>query len=199
MFGRADLSAAKFLPALVVMALAGCASAPPAGPVAARTDSSIAEIGRAARGCEFGEWMPPSAIDGVGVDRRLPCSVHSALTSAVEIAVATLHRYDECRGLFSSLGVDPFTVLAETSFVSADARAEEKICVRAEAYTTVGGRQTGICRSFAHLPETEAAVVLLHEALHEAGLSEWPLDRSADRSLDISALVRRRCGLGSGR
>ena len=41
----------------------------------------------------------------------------------------------------------------------------------------------------------EAAMLLLHEALHYAGLPERPVHRGAMSSKEISTLVRNRCGL----
>jgi hypothetical protein len=101
--------------------------------------------------------------------------------------------------MFSSLDVDGIEVLAQTSYAVADARAEETFCDGAEAFTVVGGRRTWVCRSFAHLTDLDAATLILHEALHHAGLEEWPGDRDGPSSKEITARVRRRCGLGSGR
>jgi hypothetical protein len=73
------------------------------------------------------------------------------------------------------------------------------LLVVCEAFTVVGSNWTGLCRDFSQLTDLEAAVVLLHEALHHAGVTEWPLDPDARRSSEISADVGRRCGLLSGR
>jgi hypothetical protein len=101
--------------------------------------------------------------------------------------------------MFHALDADGIELLETAAYVLADARAEEKVCDGAVAFTIVGGRWTCVCRSFALLSELDAATVILHEALHQAGLGEWPLDRNGSKSVDITAAVRHRCGLGSGR
>jgi len=185
--------------ALVSVTMAvGCASGRSSSLEAARFGASRGEIERTDRGCEPGEWSPPSTLDGIRLEIDKPCWMRSAVIGALEAASATLERRDDCRAMFSELGANGFEVLGRSRYVPANARAELQICKRAWAFTTIGGRWTAICRDFARLGELEAATVILHEALHQAGLREWPLDRHADRSLEITHLVRRRCGLDAG-
>jgi hypothetical protein len=143
--------------------------------------------------------LPPSQIGDVILDEDLPCAAREAVIGGLEAAVAALSREQKCARLFDELGAYGLEVLGRTHFFIADARAEAKICDRAVAFTFLGGRWTGICRRFAKLSEIDAATVILHEALHHAGLTEWPHDHTAEQSREITAWVRRQCGLGSGR
>jgi hypothetical protein len=43
----------------------------------------------------------------------------------------------------------------------------------------VGSPSTFVCRLFQRLGDERAAVVLIHEALHHAGLTEYPQDPEA--------------------
>jgi len=100
--------------------------------------------------------------------------------------------------MFFELGADGIEILGNTTFYVANTWSEVKICDRAVAFTKVGGRRTWLCRNFASLWDLDAAAVILHEALHQAGLGEWPLDRRGRKSRDITTDVRRRCGFDSG-
>jgi hypothetical protein len=176
-----------------------CTSGRNVSPVLASSDSMHGDSRRTARGCETGDWLPPSVLEGVRLDPGMPCGLRLAVIGALEAAGATLERRKDCRAIFSALGTDGLEVLARSRYVVATARDEEKICKNAVAFTFVGGPWVGICRGFSRLDELNAATVILHEALHQAGLGEWPLDRRAESSLDITRNVRRRCGLDTGR
>jgi hypothetical protein len=62
------------------------------------------------------------------------------------------------------------------------------------AYTKVGGTPTWICRNFARISIESAAVAVIHEALHHAGLEERPHDRLAMSSVEITDMVKDKCG-----
>jgi len=184
---------------VIVTSAAGCASGRKSSVEATSFTPSRGDTARTNRGCEPGDWSPPRILEGIQLDIDKPCCIRTAVIGALEAAIATLQRNDDCMAMFSELGADGFEVLGSTRFILANARAEMHICKRAWAFTTVGGRWTAICRNFAQLSELDAAAVILHEALHQAGLREWPMDRHADKSMDITNTVRRRCDLGTGR
>jgi hypothetical protein len=52
-----------------------------------------------------------------------------------------------------------------------------------------------LCRGFSSLGAERAAVTLIHEALHWAGLSEKPLDKDGMDPRDIDRMVKKACGL----
>ncbi len=127
--------------------------------------------------------------------KSLPPRMRSSMTTAFDFAVARLRDRSECRRLFENLGADGLEVLAKSLYYGVSLSREQRICRRTSAYTQVGGRVTRLCRSFSRLREHPAAVVLIHEALHQAGMSEKPLDPQALDSAQINQLVSDRCGL----
>ena len=197
--GRGRLPAAGLAALWAVLTATACASGRSATAVSESFEDGRRGALRSLRRCAVDDWSPPSQIGDVILDADLPCAVREAAIGGLETAVAALNREASCRALFREMGADGPRTLGRSHFFIADARAEDTICDRAVAFTFVGSRWTGLCRRFASLSEIDAAAVILHEALHHAGRSEWPHDPSADRSRDITAEVRRRCGLGTGR
>jgi hypothetical protein len=191
--------AAGILAGWWLVVLSGCASGRMATRVTAGAGLSETSVHRSFRRCVADDWVPPHALEGVRFSDRVPCALRTSVIEALETAVAALRREPECRALFDELGRDGLELLSVTRFVAADARAEVTICSHAVAFTMIGAQWTGVCRSFAHITNLDAATVLLHEALHHAGVGEWPHDRTADRSRQITAEVGRRCRLRSGR
>ena len=63
------------------------------------------------------------------------------------------------------------------------------------AYTSVGSPRTVLCPAFASLSTSGAARILIHEALHFAGLGEKPADPKAPESYEINQIVTASCGL----
>jgi hypothetical protein len=58
----------------------------------------------------------------------------------------------------------------------------------------VGAAPTFLCTGFSSLTDEHAALVLVHEALHHAGLTESPSDPSGMSSAAINEMVRTACG-----
>ena len=140
-------------------------------------------------------WIHPSMPEGV----------RSRLEAGYALAVARLYESATCRELFARLGADPFETLAAGLYFPVDSyRREVEVCGRnlaansrgAEnlAYTKAGGAPTFLCRHFAWVTTETAAVAVIHEALHHAGLTEWPADRLAMSSPEITAMVEAACG-----
>lgn len=129
-----------------------------------------------------------SSMDGARV---------ATLDSAVRLALRQIVRESSCRELFSDLGSDgALTILKSTYLPVPSHYLEKKRCSHAHAYTYVGGGPVWVCRNFEHLSVDKAATIVIHEALHHAGLSERPADRRAPTSLDITRMVAKRCRLG---
>lgn len=127
----------------------------------------------------------------------VPVEFQAKLVAGFSLALSRLRDSASCRGLFEQLRADGSVVLATTIYMTSTEERTEQMCVRggAAAYTWLGQPATYLCPSFAGLPRHLAAMSLLHEALHYAGLPERPVHRGAMSSGEISALVRERCAL----
>jgi len=140
-----------------------------------------------------GEAACPRPISSPPMDPLL----RRSLLAAFPLAVGRLVAVPGCAALYQRLGADGLALLATTVYVGPTTRGRALPCdtLQASAYTGVGQHTTVICHMFAELPPRRAAVTLLHEALHYAGMTESPADPTALTSVQISALVSGRCGL----
>lgn len=145
------------------------------------------------------------AADDPWIHPSMPEGVRDRLEAGFALAVARLRESPSCRELFARLGADPFETLATGLYFPVDSyRRDVQACGRnlaassrgAEnlAYTKVGGAPTYLCRTFARISTESAAVAVIHEALHHAGLTEWPHDRLAMSSPGITEMVEAACG-----
>ncbi len=149
--------------------------------------ASMSDAGAASR-------EPTEVLRTVG---RLPARDRQVLESAMALAAEQLRKQAACRLLFAALEADGLECLASTFYTAPISNAEIRSCERrnASALTSVGGRRAVLCpASFGRLRRRQAAVVLLHEALHHAGLSEFP-EPGAPRSAEINRMVKVSCGL----
>jgi hypothetical protein len=120
--------------------------------------------------------------------------VREKLQSAVRIAADRIEEVEECSDLFARLGADGIVTLNTTLYfpVAAHNRRDGN-CRQAAAYTKVGAKSTFFCPEFSRLSDERAAMFVVHEALHHAGLSEKPLDRNGMTSLEINTMVGKKC------
>jgi len=164
----------------------------------------------------------PAAVTAVAVARSvgnndpikpwihssMPKRVSAKLKAGFELAVDRVRKIGSCSGLFTELGTDGLEILATGLYFPVDSyRREIEVCGRNAAansrggenlaYTTVGGAPTWISRHFSRVPTETAAVVVIHEALHHAGLSERPHDRMAMSSVEITEMVKAACEFSS--
>ena len=131
---------------------------------------------------------------------RLSETITTRLNEAIPVALEHLRDYPSCQALFARLGADGVVKLNNTSYYPAGARQESKYCRGGSlAITTVGGSAVVLCRSFARLSAQEAAIILLHEALHFAGQTEYPSDPDAPDDIGISEMVMKSCRLSMRR
>lgn len=129
-----------------------------------------------------------------------PCNPRSQvkLAAALRLAAQRVLDVPACAALFSVQGADGLERLRIVHYRSAVHADGLGVCRRgrgAAAFTLVGSPVTTLCPAFEQLTVESAAVVVLHEALHYAGLTEWPLDPDAQDSRSINQMVRVACGL----
>lgn len=129
---------------------------------------------------------------------NFPARISFKLMGAMKLAARRLHEEASCREVFLPLTSRPLQALHLTSYHLAGVGLETQACDAQGivAYTTVGGHRTHLCPPlFERLNTKQAAIVLLHESLHRAGLNEWPPDPDGMTSAEINAMVQRSCNL----
>lgn len=129
-----------------------------------------------------------------GFDAR----IRGKLTVAFRLAAERVSSLPACAALFADLGADGLERLRATRYQSVADTGGERVCGRglgAAAFTMVNSPRTIVCPSFDRLAVEGAAVIVIHEALHSAGRSEWPLDPEAPNGGEINRTVRAACGL----
>lgn len=130
--------------------------------------------------------------------------IRANLEAGLELAAERVREIEACGDLFKRLGTDGLDMLNTSLYFQVDSHLREvRICGRdgavrswgakTLAYTKVGAASTWICRHFARVSTETAAVAVIHEALHHAGLTEWPSDRLAMTSEEITQMVKRAC------
>ncbi len=118
------------------------------------------------------------------------------LAAALRLAAQLVTSVRSCAALFSDLGADGLERLRINHYRSAVYADALNVCRRgrgAAAFTLVGSPITTLCPAFDELTVEAAAHVVLHEALHSAGLTEWPLDPDAQDSRSINRAVQLAC------
>lgn len=112
------------------------------------------------------------------------------------LAASQVRSVDSCRGLFARLGADGGDRLQRTFYYPATQDVVEKRCAKGVlAATNPGSAVTWLCPAFKSLTTRRAALVLIHEALHFAGLPERPQAAGAMSSAEINDLVHDACRL----
>jgi len=158
-------------------------SLPAIGASTATTSSSVAATVTGIDAIE--PWIHPS----------MPDAIRNKLDTAFDIAIERVSTTPECAGLFEALGADPFETLKTGLYFPANPARETSACRRSFAQTYVGEAPTWICRRITSYSDEQAAMVVIHEALHHAGLPERPHDKKAMSSGQINDLVEKSCNL----
>ncbi len=148
------------------------------------------------------------AVSGVSADVGGPAICEPTISSKVsvknrrkfldafDVAVERVQRVPECRELFTELGADGMKALDMIVVLPIGrAQAQGGVCRGIAAYTLVGGGPIWVCREFSRMSDVQAAMVIIHEALHHAGLSEYPHDPDGMTSTIINQTVMKKCGL----
>lgn len=161
-----------------VAAIAGRHLAPDAA-----TRVSYADIISPAKGLE--PWIHHS----------MPEDMRSKIERAFEIAEERVRLRPECAELFSPFGADGVDLLARSLYLPAGPQLQTTRCRHAFAVTEIGGPTIRVCRKVTAHSDERVATALIHEALHHAGLCEYPHDPTAMLSGEINNMVMQRCGL----
>ena len=170
--------------ALLGGAVAGEAADGAGGGLAAASVSAVAPS-------RTDEWRPR-------VINTFDAGMRRKLDRAFRVAALRLRERAACRALFAGLEADGLSRLGATRYRAAESAGDGRVCRRAggvAAFTAIGNPVTTICPSLDHLNVRQAAVILVHEALHFAGLPESPPTRGAMTSTEINDRIAERCGL----
>lgn len=140
-------------------------------------------------------WAEPDvsrvAVKGGGV------LLVAAVRDARAVALGRLGEHEECRNLFAHRGADGARLLETSVYWRAEPGEAGGLCEKgAAAFTGMRSGRTALCAdSFLKLGRHYGAVVLIHEALHVAGLGQHPHHEGAETPQQIDRRVRRSCGL----
>ncbi len=157
---------------------------------------SAAPLGAFVRSVNGGERSPAAQAVRPRASSTLPSGVAERLDEAFGLALDRVNTHSSCRELFEPLTRDARSSLERGIFVPATGQHEVRLCRRGvSAFTVVGSPVTYLCRSFGRLAPRQAALRLVHEALHQAGLPEAPASPGALASVEINELVARDCRL----
>jgi hypothetical protein len=126
---------------------------------------------------------------------ELPTRVRYRLELAFPVAVQRVREVESCRALFADLGADGLLKLERTIYLPPQPGEGRSCRSRVVAFTGVGTPHTRLCPAFGGLANDRAAIGLIHEALHFAGLGERPSDPHGMSPLQINTMVERACGL----
>jgi hypothetical protein len=121
----------------------------------------------------------------------------AAVRTARSIALERIDRELECRDLFAARGADGARLLLDADYRVAQPGEAGGLCEEgATAFTGMTTRRTAICGD-AFLKQTPhvRATILLHEALHAAGMGQHPHHPDGMTPRQIDAMLGKSCGL----
>jgi hypothetical protein len=128
------------------------------------------------------------------VNGNLAGPVRKQLTLAFRFAQERIRTLPTCSALFSRFGENGIELLAKLRFdeVSFD-KGGDSCGPGVPAHTKLGSALIRLCPSFGVLQLPEAAVTVIHEALHSAGMTEKPADPRGLTPKELNRLVRASC------
>ena len=165
-------------------------------PTVAAASGEAAEAAEAPAGSVVASVAVPASVAAAGPNIRkgVPPAVAQKLQQAFALAAKRVQERPACRALFEKFGKDGGRLISATLFFPAKGpQAKRRFCVASDALTQVGASVTWLCPSFGSLANDRAAMVLIHEALHFAGLTESPAEAGAMTSTQINDLVKESC------
>ena len=118
------------------------------------------------------------------------------LLSGYALALRRVQETPSCRALFAVFASSGLDKISTTIYTAPITPAERRLCSGGvAAFTQVGSPVTRLCADFGGMDRRAAAMIIIHEALHHAGMPEGPSTPEALSSAEINALVKRACGL----
>lgn len=125
----------------------------------------------------------------------VPSAVEDTLREAFPQALQKVREVPTCRPLFEEFALSGNQRLTTTLYAPPNQSRTVDSCEKgALAFTHVGSSITHLCDGFGGLSLDQATIVLIHEALHYAGMEEAPSYEDARTSREINELVFDRCG-----
>jgi D-serine deaminase-like pyridoxal phosphate-dependent protein len=119
-----------------------------------------------------------------------------AVRVAFRLAYQRVLEIPACGALFADLELDGPTALSSTSYSSSRPGPERALCNSGVlAVARKGGAEIRLCPRLHNLAQQGVAAILIHEALHAAGLGEYPVDPAAPTSREITLTVLEACSL----
>ncbi len=149
-----------------------------------------------AGGADLGAPNPPKRAgdERPAVRGNLVAPVQRQLALAFGLAQSNIRANAGCSALFGRFGKNGNDLLASIEFEGANFEKLGDPCRSGvAAFTQVGRRLIRLCPSFATLSLPAAAVILIHEGLHSAGMSEKPFDPNGLKPQEINRLVAASC------
>lgn len=123
-------------------------------------------------------------------------TVAMKLRAGFDLALDRVERESACRALFADLGAEARDAFGGTLYYGSTSAQEDGRCRDAYAVTQIRSAVTWVCQgNFVDVRLEHAARILIHEALHRAGLPERPQAPDAMSGREIDALIRSRCRL----
>ena len=114
-----------------------------------------------------------------------------------DLALEAVRSNPRCGTLFTALGASGPETLGSTFYAAPVAQPGTRACAGGvAAFTTVRGRVSWLCPEFGNLHPRAAALTLIHEALHSAGMPEGPATAGALTAQEINDLVAGACTPG---
>lgn len=134
----------------------------------------------------------PSSSTGMPLTAAEATRVNQGKTTATN----KLNNTPDCEKMYDDLGANGPNVLSRTTYRDGTGSAACNSHPSAAAVTQPGSFTVLLCgTNFTNLSASGAAVVVIHEGLHSAGLNENPPDPSAMTSDQINQMVMSKCGL----
>jgi hypothetical protein len=131
------------------------------------------------------------------IHSRMKGDLRARVEVAFEIAAQRVQESEACTELFTELGVDAMETLDSALYwpVKSHRDVTELCRGRNLAFTFVGSPLTFICPDFKGVSDQRAAQVIIHEALHNAGLKERPQYKGfgVKSSAAIDSMVAKAC------
>jgi hypothetical protein len=118
------------------------------------------------------------------------------LFTSFAVALDRMREIPTCSALFEPFAASGVEQMANSFYIAPSAGEKREFCVGGvAAFTQVGSRVTRLCAAFGEVDRQTAALLLIHEALHSAGMPESPSTAGALSPSEINRLVKRACGL----